>query len=148
MRKPPAAAAAPQVQTVEFKVHFRTGDRGRRRLQTGRRPAPAPVPPGRVPRISRLMALAVRYDDLIRQGVVQNYADLARLGGVSKARITQIMDLLNLASEIQEEILLLPRTADGSDPVTERQLRPVVSVTDWRKQVVVWRKTTGGRPSV
>ena len=35
-------------------------------------------------------------------------AELARLGRVSRARITQIMDLLMLAPEIQEEVLHLP----------------------------------------
>jgi hypothetical protein len=42
---------------------------------------------------------------LIQQGVVKDYADLARLGQVSRARITQIMNLLNLAPDIQEPIL-------------------------------------------
>ncbi len=60
--------------------------------------------------------------------------DLARLRGVSRARITQIMDLLNLAPEIQEEILFLPRVRSGQDPVTERRLRRVVAETDWRRQ--------------
>jgi hypothetical protein len=52
--------------------------------------------PDPVPRISRLMALAIHFDGLIRDGMVRNFADFARLGGVSRARITQIMNLLNL----------------------------------------------------
>jgi len=51
------------------------------------------------------MALAIHFDRLIREGVVENYADLARLGGVTRARITQIMDLLNLPAAEQEQIL-------------------------------------------
>lgn len=37
-------------------------------------------------------------------------AELARLGRVSRARITQIMDLLMLAPEIQEEVLYLEQS--------------------------------------
>jgi len=61
----------------------------------------------RIPRISRYMALAIHFEDLIRQGVVTDYADLARLGHVTRARVTQIMNLRLLAPEIQEELLFL-----------------------------------------
>ncbi len=112
--------------TVEYAVHFRTGQHGRMRLREGRRPAPVPVPEGRVPRVSKLMALAIRYDELVRVGAVKDYAELARLGGVTRARITQIMDLLNLALDIIEELLCLPRATAGRDRITERQLRGIV----------------------
>ena len=59
------------------------------------------VPVGRVPRISRLMALAVRLEGLVRAGRVKDYAELARLGGVSRARVTQVLNLRNLAPSIQ-----------------------------------------------
>ena len=54
----------------------------------------------RIPRLARLMALAIKFDILIQQDVVRDYADLARLGHVSRARMTQIMNLLHLAPEI------------------------------------------------
>jgi hypothetical protein len=54
--------------------------------------------------------------------VVKNYADLARLGGVSRARITQIMNLLNLPPWKQEELLFL-QSRQGRDVVTERKIR-------------------------
>ncbi len=101
-----------------------------------------PVEPGRIPRISRLMALAIHFDGLIRKGIVRDYVDIARLGGVSKARVSQIMDLLNLAPEIQEEILFLPRVT-GRDEVTERLFRPVVAAVDWEVQ----RRLLSGRLS-
>ena len=59
----------------------------------------------RLPRITRLVALAVRFEGLLQDGTVRDYADLARLGGVSRARITQIMSLRSLAPVIQERIL-------------------------------------------
>ena len=120
--------------TVEFAVHFRHGNRGRRRLRTGGRPVPPVIAPGRVPRVSRLLALAIRFDGLIRKGAVRDYAELARLGSVSRTRISQVMDLLNLAPDIQEEILFLSRTVAGRDSVTERKLRSVTGEFDWSRQ--------------
>ena len=47
---------------------------------------------GSVPRISRLMALAIRMQDLVDTGEVADYADLARLAQVSRARIMVLPD--------------------------------------------------------
>jgi len=79
-----------------------------------------------VPRESRLMALAIRLDQLICDGVVTDQAELARLGHVSRAWLTQIMNLLWFAPDIQEEILFLPPT--GRDTITEQQIRPIAAV--------------------
>ena len=89
---------------------------------------------GRVPRVARLMALAIRFDRLIRDGVVADQAELARLGHVTRARLTQIMNLLNLAPDIQEAIVSLSSSIRGTDTLTERQLRPIAAVADWNKQ--------------
>lgn len=86
--------------------------------------------------ISRLMALAIHFDQLIRDGVV---ADLARLGRVTQARVTQIMNLLNLAPDIQEEILFLTTDQQVRTPVIEKRVRPIVAEMDWRKQRRMWR---------
>ena len=77
---------------------------------------------------SRLMALAIRLVQLIRDGVVTDQAELARLWHVSRARLTQIMNLLCIAPDLQEHILFLPPTKRGRDPVSERDVRPVA---DW-----------------
>ena len=124
--------------SLEVQVHFRRGVRGRQRLRTGKKAPAKPVEPGRIPRISKLMALAIHFDELIRKGVVRDYADIARLGQVSRARVSQIMDLLNLAPDIQEEILFLPRVREGRDPVTERQIRLVVKDDNWATQRLGW----------
>jgi hypothetical protein len=76
------------------------------------------------------MALAIRFDQLIREGVVADQAELARLGRVSRAQLTQIMNLLNLAPYIQDHLLHLPRVERGRDSVTERDLRPIAAVVD------------------
>lgn len=128
-------AAAPRIQ---FKVHFQATRRGKKKAVVGEKPASAATPLGNVARITRLMALAIRFDQLIRDGEVRDLADIARLGHVTRARVTQIMNLLHLAPDIQEAILFLPRVDQGRDPVTERDLRPVTGLADWRKQRKAW----------
>ena len=124
--------------TVEADIHFARRGRGARRvMETGLDPD-ADVPVGRLPRITRLMALAIRFDDLVQNGEVTDYAELARLGHVSRARVTQIMNLLMLAPDIQEAILHLPRVSGGRDPIHLRQLQPIALVPDWRKQRRLW----------
>ncbi len=98
------------------------------------------VKPGNVPRISKITALAIRFDGLVGRGEVRDYADLARLGYVTRARITQIMNLLNLAPDIQEALLFLPRTVKGRDPIREKDVRPIAAVPHWHRQRKMWAK--------
>ena len=130
--------------TIERQVHFTLGRRARRVIQDG--PQPVALPPkGRVPRIARLMALAIRFDRLIKDGEIEDQADLARLGNVSRARVTQIMNLLQLAPEIQESLLFLPRTERGRDPIRERHIRPLTGILDWRRQREMWKRVSTDR---
>ncbi|MBS0264147.1 MAG: hypothetical protein JSS02_19580 [Planctomycetes bacterium] len=123
--------------SMQAKVRFQAGRKGKKVLKIGAAPPPAPQR-GRVPRVTRLLALAHRFETLIRDGVVRDYADLARLGHVTRARLSQIMDLLLLAPDIQEQVLFLPAVEAGKDTVSERQLRAIVKVEDWAKQRRVW----------
>ena len=125
-------------QTVVCQVPFRRRVRHRETITSPVEAAPE-VPAGRVPRIARLMALALRFEQLLREGEIKNYAELARLGHVSRARVSQIMRLLSLAPTIQEALLFLPRTTSGCDPIHLRQLLYVAAVLDWRKQIVLWK---------
>jgi len=127
--------------TITKQVHFRCAQRGRKVIEEG---AVAKTPElGRVPRISRLVALAIYMQDLLNRGEVADYAELARLGQVSRARMTQIMNLLHLAPDIQEELLLLARSEGGADPITERKLRRIAAVADWGKQRAMWSELKG-----
>ncbi len=99
---------------------------------------PTTEPAGRVPRVARLMALAIRLDELIKKGAVPSQAEVAVLGHVTRARVTQIMNLLHLAPDIQEQILHLPLVTRGRDPITERDLRPVATVIGWTSQRQQW----------
>jgi len=103
---------------------------------------PPPTAPervkGRLPRITRYMALAIYYEDLIRQGHVHDYAEIATLGHVTRARVTQIMNLRLLAPDVQVLILSLPRVEEGRDAVTLRSLQCVALEPEWKRQRRRW----------
>jgi hypothetical protein len=125
--------------TIECPVHFhRHGKGGRRGLCAGQPPRRPELPSGRVPRVARLMALAIRFEQLIRDGVIANYSELARLGHVTHARVSQVMNLVCLAPDLQEQVLFLPRTERGRDSIQLRQLQPIAAALDWRKQRRMW----------
>jgi len=123
--------------TVEFDLVLPS-----RAKQAQRRTEPQPAAPGRIPRVSRLMALAIRFQELIDAGEVADLAELARLGQVSRARVTQIMDLTLLAPDLQEEVLFLPRVVTGKDRVTERRVRSLARRMSWTVQRCLWSKLT------
>jgi len=91
------------------------------------------------------MALAVRLQDVLQQGLIADYASLARLGHVSRARISQIMNLLVLAPDLQEALLFLPPTEKGRDPIHLDQLQPLAAVLDWQEQRRRWQELWGNQ---
>ncbi len=93
--------------------------------------------------MARLLALAHRIDGMIAACELKDLADVARTCGVTRARMTQIMNLLLLAPEIQEAILDLPPVTSGPDPVSERQLRRIVAEADWNRQMEIWNGLCG-----
>ena len=104
-------------------------------------PQPDQERPGTVPRVSRLLALAHHIQELLDTGQVRDLAEVARRGHVTRARVTQIMNLLLLAPDIQEEVLLLPPTNSGPDPITERDLRTLLATPSFAAQRQRWRTT-------
>ena len=84
-----------------------------------------------------MSALAIKFDRLVRDGVVADYAELARLGQVSRARITQIMNLMQLAPDIQEQLLFLPRVEQG-ETIHLRQLQAIAAMIEWPDQRTAW----------
>jgi hypothetical protein len=91
-----------------------------------------------IPRIARLMALAIRFEGLVQAQTIRDYAELARRGRVTRARMTQIMKLVDLAPDIQEQILFLPPI----NGLNERNLRRIVSRIDWSEQRRMFQKFT------
>lgn len=103
-------------------------------LAEGKAPQPTRPPIGRLPRITRYMALAIYYEDLIRKGHVHDYAEIATLGHVTRARVTQIMNLRLLAPEIQQACLELPRVVVGRDSCSLRELQAIALEPSWKEQ--------------
>ena len=116
----------------ERRFHIERVKRGRRLIQPGE----ALSPLGPVPRITRLMALAIEFNRLLREGQIASQAEIARLGHISRARLTQIMNLTLLAPDIQEALLFYPRAE--ARPVWLAHLQPIAAVCDWQLQRQLW----------
>ena len=124
--------------TVVRPIHFVR--RGRRTKAVSAPDAAPTALPNRVPRVARLMALAIHFDGMLRKGVVADQSELAQICQVTQPRITQIMNLLHLAPDIQEAILHLPAVERGHDPMHERSLRQITAKVAWREQRRLWAR--------
>ena len=130
--------------TIEVGIHFQRGGPGRgKELRPGEAATPASARE-RVPRVARLMALALRCDALLRSGPIASYGELASLGHVTRARVCQIMNLRLLAPDIQEALLFLTRPPRGRDPVILADLQPLAAMRDWRQQRRRWQRLLAG----
>lgn len=127
--------------TVKRKLKLTREAHGRRRVAANSTESPS-VEAGRIPRISRLMAVAIRLDRLLQTGEVAGVAELARLGHVTQPRMSQILNLALLAPDIQEELLFLPRVMSGKPTIHEKMLRPISAETDWARQRKMWSQIT------
>ena len=116
---------------VSFKLH--SASRIERTLSS-----PSTSAPGRLPRVTQVLALAIQFDDMLRRGEAKDYADLARLGGLCRERVSQIMRLMYLAPDIQVELLYLPPTPTGRFPISETAAREVAGLLSWREQRKEW----------
>ena len=97
-------------------------------------PKPPSCEPGRVPRVARWLALAIRLEARLAAGTLADAATVARESHVTRARVSQVLNLAFLAPEIQEAVLNLPRVVAGRDPVTLGDLQPVALTLDWAEQ--------------
>lgn len=123
---------APSQGTVACVIHFESGRRGRKLIQRGRPPQrPKAVPQ---PRLSRLMALAVKLESLIKKGLVRDYADLARLGAVDRSLVSRVMNLRLLAPSIQMHLLELDSQENDSQSLFQKDLMPIARILDWSLQ--------------
>ena len=129
----------------EWEVCFRRQGRGASKQPQvqGEASTTASTQPVRLSRMARLMALAIRMDHLIRSGEIKDQAEAARLARVSRARVSQIMNLLNLAPDLQERLLFLTRRLRGRDRVHLARMQPIAATFDWKRQRRLWRKTLG-----
>ena len=126
---------------IERTLPFRHAGRAGSQERQADEPRPlATVPSPRVPRIARLMALALHIEALVQVGTIPGYAAAARLGHVSRARLSQILSLLHLAPDLQEQLLFLQRPAHGREPWPLRHVLTIAADLDWSQQRRRWRK--------
>jgi len=125
-------------ERIELSVHFaRRG--GRNVLVQGERPAEPATVAGKLARITCLMAVAIHFDQLISEGAIEDFAEIARLENLSRARVTQILNLRLLAPDIQEALLRLPRTTSGHDRFNFREIQSIALESDWKVQRRMFR---------
>src|ERR1035437_9112620 len=118
---------------IQFRLHA-TG-----RPPGGPGPSDAPPPGnGRLPRVTQVMALAIQFRDMIQRGEARDYADLARLGCLTRERMSQIMELVWLAPDIQQEILEFPPSGAARFPISEVAVRKIASPLAWNEQRRAW----------
>jgi hypothetical protein len=96
-------------------------------------PPVVPEPVRRPARVAIMLALAHKIQQAIDRGVVPDRAEVARRLGLTRARVTQLLDLTLLAPDLQEHILF-SEAVDGQEPLSERTLRDAVHAEDWAKQ--------------
>ena len=119
---------------IQFKLHPSPGING-----LGEQPLAETVPArGQLPRVTQVLALAIHFQNVLLRGEALDYADLARIGGVSRERISQIMKLLWLAPSIQQEVLYLPPTPGGRYPISELSVRRIAKALSWESQIAEW----------
>lgn len=102
-------------------------------------PPDKPEPVRRPAKVARQLALAHHLQAAIERGLVADQAALARKLGLTRARVTQLFDLLMLAADLQEQVLAL-EAVDGAEPMAERTLRAVAHAGTWAEQRAAWGK--------
>lgn len=100
----------------------------RLRSLDGRRP---------LPKSTKLLVLAYQIEQAIDEGRAKDYVDVAQRLGVTRARITQVMNLLLLAPEIQATILVEPHRVHR---LSEHQLRLITEEPEWKRQTDMFRE--------
>ena len=125
-----------QDSAAEIQFHLRSmkrppGERGRSDAQASG--------DGHLPRVTQIMALAIQFQDMIRLGEARDYADLAGLGCLTRERMSQIMELIWLAPDIQREILEFKPTHTTRFPISELAIRLIAADLPWEAQREAWR---------
>ena len=135
--------------TVKRKIAITSSARGKHLVRLTNEAPPPPPPPapattgGSVPRVTRLLALALRCERMVRSGEVRDQSELARRCGVTQPRMTQIMNLALLSPALQEQVLTLPRVTNGRAAVNERMLRGIAREPCWIRQQEMWNRVVG-----
>ena len=119
-------------------IQFRLNTPGARPAERGPSDLHRPEK-GRLPRVTQVMALAIQFQDMIHRGDARDYADIARLGCITRERISQVMELVWLAPDIQKEILEFAPNSTPRLAISEVAARRIASRLDWEEQREAWR---------
>ncbi len=101
--------------------------------------SPPTTPLRRPAKVARMLALAHHLQRAIDQGLVADRAGVARKLGLTRARVTQLLDLLLLAPDLQLLVLEL-EAVDATEPASERALRAVAHGRTWERQRRLWAR--------
>jgi len=134
----PKLHECPRMSHIQVGFQITSSSRGRHCVGAPR-PAKPTAPPS-VPHITKLMALAIRLEHLLATGQVKDQAEIARTAGITRARVTQIINLTQLAPDIQEAILNLEPTTDPVPRFREREVRTIAILPNWEKQRLMWKR--------
>ena len=115
-------------------IHYMLGPPSRERSTQPKGALHSQPLSGQLPRITRLIVLAIKFEGLLGEVEGLSYADLARLGGVSRSHLTHILNLLYLAPDLQERLLFLEPSPTGPDRFYEADLRRVSQLYEWQEQ--------------
>ena len=89
------------------------------------------------PRLRKSLLLAYQVEQIISEGRAKDFTQAARWLNITKARLSQIMNLLNLAPCIQDEILL--NDSDKLRKITVQDILPITAESDWDRQISLWK---------
>lgn len=144
---PPARSwgAAPEASHDDGAVALssplvRQRDRAGRVFFSGAAPPPPTGPVRRPAKLAITLAIARYLDAQLAHRQVHDRAELAKLLGLSRARITQILDLVLLDPRIQEEVLFAEAIDGVEPPFTQATARRVALIPLWSEQRAAWEK--------
>ncbi len=96
--------------------------------------------PGMVPTVSRMMALAIFYEQLIKEGKIKSVSDIGRLENITQQRVSQVMSLLLLNPRLQEKILTIPRQYLKSCRISTEKAINIAREIDFDRQEEMYKE--------
>ncbi len=118
--------------SLKIDVHFLSGTSSHRILRKGKKPRH--MKSSRLPRLTRLMALAIKYEAILDRGDVNGHQELADMAGVDRSYLSRILRLRLLSPYIQEWLTNLPENERGGNPLPWCELRKIASISSWETQ--------------
>ncbi|MBU4375873.1 MAG: hypothetical protein KKD29_00160 [Candidatus Omnitrophica bacterium] len=88
------------------------------------------------PRLRQTLVLAYQVQKLLKDDKAKTMKQVAQWLNMTPARISQIMNLLFLAPDIQKEILLSKN--EKVHQLTEYKIFKIIMEIDWQKQRAMW----------